>query len=117
MTTVREIEAAIAELPREQFAELAEWFDRQRETDFDPQTEADANAGRFVSVRITEHWECFRRIRCGGSGSPCSTDRLRHRRSKRRYFFDETRSTLGLAVVVKSMLSLHSIPTLLANHL
>jgi len=39
VTKIEEIEAAIAQLPREQFEQLAEWFDRQ--------IEADAKAGRF----------------------------------------------------------------------
>jgi hypothetical protein len=47
MTKIEEIEAAIAQLPREQFEQLAEWFGRQRETDFDRQVEADAKAGRL----------------------------------------------------------------------
>lgn len=47
MTKLEEIEAAIAELPREQFERLAEWFDRRRETNFDRQIEADAKAGRL----------------------------------------------------------------------
>jgi hypothetical protein len=62
MTTVREIEAAIAELPREQFDQLAEWFDRQRETDFDWQIEADAESGRLDAL--------YHRLQSGNGGEP-----------------------------------------------
>lgn len=47
MTKIEDIEAAIAQLPREQFDQLAEWFDRRRESDFDRQIEADAKSGRL----------------------------------------------------------------------
>ncbi len=47
MTKIEDIETAIAQLPREQFDQLAEWLDRQRESDFDRQIEADAKAGRL----------------------------------------------------------------------
>ena len=50
MTKIEDIEAAIAELPPEQFARLAEWIDRRRETDFDRQIEADAKAGRLDAL-------------------------------------------------------------------
>ena len=50
MTKLEEIEAAIAQLPHEQFERLARWFDRQRETDFDRQIEADAKSGRLDAL-------------------------------------------------------------------
>ena len=62
MTKIEDIEAAIAELPREQFAELAEWFDRQRETDFDRQIEADAKSGRLDAL--------YHRLQSENGGEP-----------------------------------------------
>ncbi len=47
MTKIEDIETAIAGLPREQFEQLAQWFDRRRETEFDRQIEADAKVGRL----------------------------------------------------------------------
>jgi hypothetical protein len=47
MSTVQEIESAILKLPPGDFQSLAEWFDQQRETDFDRQLAADAKSGRL----------------------------------------------------------------------
>ena len=47
VTEIEDVKAAIARLPREQFERLAEWFDRQRETEFDRQIQADAKSGRL----------------------------------------------------------------------
>ena len=47
MTKLQEIEAAIVRLRREQFERLAEWCDRQRETDLERQIRADARSGRL----------------------------------------------------------------------
>jgi hypothetical protein len=44
---IKDIEAAIVQLPREQFERLTEWFDRRRETEFDRQIQADAKSGRL----------------------------------------------------------------------
>ena len=57
VTKLEDIEAAIAQLPREQFDRLAEWFDRQRESDFDRQIEADAKSGRLdeFCARLESH--------------------------------------------------------------
>ena len=47
MSTVAEIETAIAQLPLTQFSELSRWFDEYREKAWDAQMEADAKAGKF----------------------------------------------------------------------
>jgi hypothetical protein len=47
MSTVSEIETAIAQLPPMQFTELSRWFDEYREKAWDAQIEADAKAGKF----------------------------------------------------------------------
>ncbi|HVU38752.1 MAG TPA: hypothetical protein VHC95_10490 [Opitutales bacterium] len=47
MSTVQEIENAILKLAKDDFETLAEWIDRQRETDFDRQLAADAKSGRL----------------------------------------------------------------------
>ena len=62
MTKLEDIEAAIVQLPREQFDQLAEWFDRQRETGFDRQIEADAKAGRLDA--------CYARLESENAGQP-----------------------------------------------
>jgi len=47
MSTVLEIEAAISELPKQEFWKLAEWFDDVRERTWDEQMAADAQAGKL----------------------------------------------------------------------
>ncbi len=50
--SVQELEAAITELPPDQLAALAEWFDEYRANEWDRQIETDATAGRLdVLVR------------------------------------------------------------------
>ncbi|WP_420454190.1 hypothetical protein [Rubrivirga sp.] len=48
--SVQEIEAAISELPPDQLAALAEWFDEYRADEWDRQIEADAKAGRLDAL-------------------------------------------------------------------
>ncbi len=58
MSTVQEIEAAIAKLPPEEFHEVANWIEEQRESAWDRQIEADARNGRLEALhaRLTaEH--------------------------------------------------------------
>jgi len=50
MSTVQEIERAILQLPKNDFQSLAEWFDQQRETDFDRKIAADAKSGRLDAL-------------------------------------------------------------------
>ena len=45
MTTLQEIEKAIEGLPRQQFVELARWFDEERNRQWDQQIEADSASG------------------------------------------------------------------------
>lgn len=45
MTSVAEIEAAIGRLSGEEFAELAQWFDEQRNLLWDRQIEKDSASG------------------------------------------------------------------------
>ena len=47
MTTVKEIEAAIGELPRDEFFELIAWIREQFEDAWDRQIEDDVKAGRL----------------------------------------------------------------------
>jgi hypothetical protein len=51
MSTVVEIETAIAQLPPMQFSELSRWFDDYREKAWDAQMEADAKAGKFSKFK------------------------------------------------------------------
>ena len=48
--SVQEIESAIANLPPDQLAALAEWFDEYRADEWDRQIEADAKAGRLDAL-------------------------------------------------------------------
>ena len=60
MSTVQEIEAAITQLPKDEFWKLAEWFDGQRADEWDRQIEEDARAGkldRFAENALREHRE------------------------------------------------------------
>jgi hypothetical protein len=47
VTKVKEIEAAITELPRHEFADLARWFDEERNRQWDRQMEEDAANGKL----------------------------------------------------------------------
>lgn len=47
MSTVKEIEAAIEELPRDEFFDLIAWIKRQFEDEWDRQIEDDVKAGRL----------------------------------------------------------------------
>ncbi|MDH4453467.1 MAG: hypothetical protein QE570_09855 [Verrucomicrobiota bacterium] len=47
MSTVLEIESAISRLPKQEFWQLSEWFDRVKERTWDEQMEADALAGNL----------------------------------------------------------------------
>jgi len=46
MSSVVEIEEAIAKLPREQFVELERWFDDERNRKWDRQIEDDVRSGK-----------------------------------------------------------------------
>ena len=45
VTTVQEIEQAIAKLSREEFFDLARWFDEERNRKWDEQIETDSKSG------------------------------------------------------------------------
>ena len=47
MSSVAEIEQAIAKLTRDQFAEVERWFDAERNRKWDRQIEDDAKSGRL----------------------------------------------------------------------
>ncbi len=47
MSSVVEIEQAIAHLSRREFAELSRWFDEERNRKWDRQIEVDAETGRL----------------------------------------------------------------------
>lgn len=47
MSTVVEIESAIAKLPKKEFWELVSWFDDVKNRAWDEQMEADAAAGKL----------------------------------------------------------------------
>ena len=47
MSTVAEIESAIAQLPPPQLSQLSRWFDEYLEKAWDAQMESDAKAGKF----------------------------------------------------------------------
>ena len=50
MTTVKEIEKAIAELPPKKFSILRAWIDEFEATCWDKQIEADVKAGKFDAI-------------------------------------------------------------------
>lgn len=54
MSTVAEIESAIALLPAEDFVELGRWFDNQRNQRWDEQMSRDAESGKldFLSAEL-----------------------------------------------------------------
>jgi hypothetical protein len=47
MTSIEDIEKAVAELPPDQFARFRIWFDEFEAARFDHRIEQDATAGRF----------------------------------------------------------------------
>ena len=47
MSTVVEIESAIAKLPKKEFCKLANWFDEVRNLAWDDQMDADASSGKL----------------------------------------------------------------------
>ena len=47
MTTVKEIENAIVNLPRKEFAKFAAWFEEHQSKIWDRQIEDDSRIGRF----------------------------------------------------------------------
>lgn len=51
--SVKDIEAAITQLPRQEIAELSQWFEEFQNQIWDEQIERDANAGRFD--QLIEH--------------------------------------------------------------
>ena len=50
MTTVKEIEKAIAELPPQKFSILRNWFEEFAAARWDKQIEADAKAGKLDAI-------------------------------------------------------------------
>ena len=50
MTTVREIERAIEQLPKSELAELSEWFEKFESDFWDEQIDRDVAAGRFKDL-------------------------------------------------------------------
>lgn len=50
MSTLKEIEQAIDQLPRSQAFKLGEWLDRRLNDDWDKQFESDVTAGRLDKV-------------------------------------------------------------------
>jgi hypothetical protein len=51
MSSIAEIERAVASLPREEFSKFARWFDEQRNLKWDQQIEADSNSGALNFLR------------------------------------------------------------------
>ena len=50
VTTVQEIEQAIAKLSRQEFFDLARWFDEERNRKWDEQIETDSKSGALDSL-------------------------------------------------------------------
>jgi len=50
MTTVEQIEAAILQLPSDDFRRLADWLQEQAERRWDEQIEADVRAGKLDAL-------------------------------------------------------------------
>ena len=50
MTTVKQIEEAIARLPREQLTQLRRWFDKLDAAQWDRQFDQDVNEGRLDAL-------------------------------------------------------------------
>ena len=63
MSTVQEIEAAIKDLPREEFSKLWRWWDEYREGSWDRQIEADLAAGKLDKL-LAEADRDFEAGRC-----------------------------------------------------
>jgi hypothetical protein len=63
MTTIEEIEKAVAELTPEQLAKFRAWFDEYQERMFDEQIERDAKAGKLDKLisRARENHQSGRR--------------------------------------------------------
>ena len=57
MSTVAEIEQAIAQLPPQDFLALGRWFDERRNRQWDKQMLQDAESGAldFLSAELDEH--------------------------------------------------------------
>ncbi len=58
MTTIKEIENAIVNLPRHELVEFAEWFEEYQSQIWDEQIDNDSRAGRFdglVAQAKSEH--------------------------------------------------------------
>ena len=64
MSTVSEIEAAIAKLPREKLWRLKEHLDRRCEADWDTQIEEDARASGPLDRLARKAMEEFKAGRC-----------------------------------------------------
>jgi hypothetical protein len=62
MSSIVEIEQAIAKLPREQFVELGRWFDAERNRKWDLQIEEDARSGKLREV--------YKRLKAEDTGEP-----------------------------------------------
>ena len=56
MPTVAEIQHAILNLPRVEYAEIVEWLHELEEEEWDRKIEADAKTGRLDAL-ATEAWE------------------------------------------------------------
>ena len=63
MTTLREIENAISQLPEDQLNRFREWFDEFDAESWDKQLEADVKAGRLDRV-ADDALEEYRAGRC-----------------------------------------------------
>jgi len=50
MSKVQELEAAVADLPREEFRDFARWFDAERNRIWDEQLEEDAQNGKLKKL-------------------------------------------------------------------
>jgi hypothetical protein len=50
VTKIQKLEAAIAELPRQEFADLARWFDEERNRKWDRQMDEDAASGKLQKL-------------------------------------------------------------------
>lgn len=59
MTTVKEIEKAIAELPPQKFSVLRSWFDNFEAARWDKQLEKDVKAGKLdaVAAKVRESYK------------------------------------------------------------
>lgn len=62
MTDLKEIEVAIAKLPRREFAHLAQWFDEERNRKWDRQMEEDGASGKLQKL--------YERLQAENEGKP-----------------------------------------------